>query len=151
MIQRLIAGKDAPPPSKKKKRELKERLEKRQWNPFDTPADYVHQSWQLAPGTASGTIVLFNTQTYSYITAPSSMLTSNLPSPPAHSRLLDLTEGVNPANYTDALIYGGVPGGPTNVYMQWVITQNSDNSIGYSSLFILLDPLVVFSFFQMDS
>jgi len=28
MIQRLIAGKDAPPPSKKKKRELKERLKK---------------------------------------------------------------------------------------------------------------------------
>jgi hypothetical protein len=77
------------------------------------------------------------------------MPTSNLPFPPAHSLLLDLTEGVNPADNTDALIYGGVPGGPTNVYMQWVITQNSDNSIGYSSLYLACH-LLFFSSFQME-
>jgi hypothetical protein len=138
-----------PPPSKEKERELKERWKNRSWNPYSTPADYAHQAWQIA-SEASGSVAIFNTQTNSYITAPSSMPSSLSRSPPAHSQLLDLTEGVNPSENIDAQVYGGVPGSATDEYMQWVIIQNSDNSIRYSSLFIFLAPLAFFCSFQME-
>ena len=72
------------------------------------------------------------------------------PLPPAlhltHSLLLDLTEGIDPTNSSNAQVYGGVPGNPADVYMQWVIVANSDNSIRYSSspfLFSLVFLLLV--------
>jgi len=58
-----------------------------------------------------------NTQTNSYITAPS-----------------DLTAGIDPTNDSgNAQVYGGVPGSPADAHTQWVIVPNSDNSISFSS------------------
>jgi hypothetical protein len=75
---------------------------------------------------------------------PSSMSYSS----PAHSQLLDLTAGVNPVdNAGNAQVYGGVPGSPTDEHTQWIIIQNSDNSIRYSPLFTLLVPLGFFCSF----
>jgi len=74
-----------------------------------------HQTWQIS-SVGNSAINILNTQTNSYITAPS-----------------DLTEGIDPTNSSNAQVYGGVPGNPADVYMQWVIVTNSDNSISFSS------------------
>jgi len=63
-----------------------------------------------------GAIIILNNQTNSYITAPN-----------------NLTTGENPSSATDASVYGGVPGSPTDPYMLWVMATNSDNSISFSS------------------
>jgi len=62
-----------------------------------------------------------------------------LPSPPPHILLLyllllDLINGMDPTTDSDyAEVFGGAPGNPSNIYMQWEIQANSDNSIRYSS------------------
>jgi len=87
-----------------------------------------------------------NTQTSSYITAPSSLSSPPTTSSLSRSQLLDLTAGINPiGNSGDARVYGGVPGNPADAHTQWVIVPNSDNSIRYSFLSLLLFCLV-FSF-----
>ncbi|CZR69743.1 uncharacterized protein PAC_19643 [Phialocephala subalpina] len=86
------------------------------WNPASSPTQYVHQSWQMA-SVDNGAVIMYNTQTKSYITAPS-----------------NLTAGTNPPNTDDAGLYGGVPGDPSDAHTQWVIVPNSDNSIRYSPL-----------------
>jgi len=50
------------------------------------------------------------------------------------SLVLDLTSGTNPS-LSDAHIYGGVPGIPDDVYHQWAIMPQSNNSVRYVSFF----------------
>jgi hypothetical protein len=133
MIQPLNAGKTFPASLQEGETGAERKVDNRSWDPFSTPAEYAHQSWQIS-SEVSGSIVIFNTHTNSYITVPSSKPSSISRSPPAHSQLLDLTAGVNPSDNLDAQVYGGVPGSSKDEHMQWVIIQNNDNSIRYYQL-----------------